>query len=405
MKAIVVFSHLRWNFVHQRPQQLLSRLAQRWRIVFVEEPVPGAEREQLEVFEAAPNVQVWRPRVTGDAPGYHDAHLPTVQKLLTEGMRAHRIADYWLWFYTPMAVPLASCLKPRGIVYDCMDELAYLPGAPRELLQRENLLFKRADLVFTAGRCLYNAKRHRHPDVHCFPGSVDAKHFANPRGEHPLHADIPRPRLGYCGVIDDRINLQLVDGIAKLRPEWNIVMVGPVVKVDTSRLPRRDNVHWLGPQAYDDLPGFISGWDVCLLPYTLGDQTKYISPAKTLEYMACGRPSVSTSIRDIVEPYGHVVRVADTPEGFVDDIEMIMARSPAEQEEHARQLAEIVARTSWDDTADAMAELIAQADDLADSGAALVKPPAQADASEPVPLYIARAAQSVTTSAPAEPGL
>src|SRR5437763_13843470 len=211
MKTLIVFSHLRWNFVYQRPQQLLSRLAKRWHVVFIEEPVPGAEHAQLEVLAAAPNVQVWRPHVTGAAPGFHDEHLPALRKMIADGVRAHGVADYWLWFYTPMAMPLAASLKPRGIVYDCMDELAHLQGAPRELLQRENLLFKRADLVFTAGRSLYNAKRHRHPDVHCFPGSVDAKHFANARGEHPLHAGIPRPRLGYCGVIDDRINLHLID--------------------------------------------------------------------------------------------------------------------------------------------------------------------------------------------------
>jgi glycosyltransferase involved in cell wall biosynthesis len=400
MKALIVFSHLRWNFVWQRPQQLLSRLAKRWRVIFIEEPTPGAPRDVLEVCEAAPNVQIWRPQVTGEAPGFHDDRLPVLQKLVEGGLREHAVSDYWAWFYTPMAVPLASCLKPRGVVYDCVDDFAQLPDAPRQLVQRENALFKRADLVFTAGRSLFNAKRNRHPDVHCFPGSVDAQHFANAQGEHPLHADIPRPRLGYSGVIDDRINLQLIDAIATARPEWNIVMVGPVVKADATKLPRRDNIHWLGPQSYDDLPRLISGWDVCLLPYALGDATKSISPAKTLEYMACGRPAVSTSIRDIVEPWGHLVRVADTPEGFIADIEMLMARTKEQQDEHARQLAQAVAQTSWDRTADGMAELIAQADDLADCSAVFVKPQPTVDEKEPVPLYLANAAQAVGIIAP-----
>jgi glycosyltransferase involved in cell wall biosynthesis len=400
MKAIVVFSHLRWDFIRQRPQQLMSRLARKWRIVFIEEPLPGTQRAKLEVFEGAPGVQVWRPHVPGEAAGLHDDHLPVLQELIESGMRDHGVEDYWLWFYTPMAWPLAARLKPRGIVYDCMDELAHLPGAPRQLLQRENQLFKRADLVFTAGRSLFNAKRHRHPDVHCFPGSVDAWHFAGAHGEHPLHADIPRPRLGYSGVIDERINLGLIDAIATARPEWNIVMVGPVMNIDARQLPRRDNIHWLGPQGYDELPRFISGWDVCLLPYALGDETKSLSPAKTLEYMACGRPAVSTSIRDTVEAYGHVVRVADTPEGFIDDIEMLMARSSDEQEEHSRQLAEIAAGTSWDTTAQSMAELIEQADDLADCGAAFVKPQPAMDEKEPVPLYLVNAAQAAGVIAP-----
>jgi glycosyltransferase involved in cell wall biosynthesis len=301
-----------------------------------------------------------------------------------------------------MAVPLASSLKPRGIVYDCMEELSHLPGAPRQLLQRENALFKMADLVFTAGRSLYHAKRHRHPDVHCFASGVDAKHFADVHGEHPLHADIPRPRLGYCGVIDDRVNLQLVDAIAKARPEWNIVMVGPLVNVDASQLPRRDNIHWLGLQSYEDIPRFISGWDVCLLPYALGDATKYISPAKTLEYMACGRPAVSTSIRDIVEPYGHLVRVADTPEGFIADIEMLMARAPAQEQEHGRQLRQVAANASWDGIVAEMVELIDQADDLADSNAAFVRPQPAVEEQEPVPLYLANAAQALAIVAPAE---
>jgi glycosyltransferase involved in cell wall biosynthesis len=402
MKALVVFSHLRWDFIWQRPQQLLSRLAKKWRVIFIEEPVPGSQRNALEVVEPARGVQVWRPHVTGAAAGFHDDHLPVLQQLVADAMREQAVASYWAWFYTPMAVPLASSLKPRGIVYDCIDDFAQSPDVPRQLVQRENALFKRADLVFTAGRSLYNAKRARHPDVHCFPGSVDARHFANARGEHPLHADIPRPRLGYSGVIDDRINLPLIDAIATARPEWNIVMVGPVVNVDAAKLPRRDNIHWLGAQSYDDLPRFISGWDVCLLPYALGDTTKAISPAKTLEYMACGRPAVSTSIRDIVEPYGHLVRVADTPEGFIADIEMLMARTKEEQQEHARQLAEAVASTSWDDTADRMAELIEQADDLADCGAVFVKPQPTVHEKEPVPLYLANAAQAVGIVAPVD---
>jgi glycosyltransferase involved in cell wall biosynthesis len=220
-------------------------------------------------------------------------------------------------------------------------------------------------------------------------------------GEHPLHADIPRPRLGYCGVIDERINLDLVDAIAKARPEWNIVMVGPTAKIDPEQLPRRDNIHWLGQQSYDDLPRFIKGWDVCLMPFALNDATKFISPTKTLEYMACGRPSVSTSIRDVVEPYGHVVRIADTPEGFIADCEMIMARTPAEQEEHARELAAIVARTSWDRTADAMAELIEQADELAQS-VAFVKSQPAADEAAAMPRHLADAGRAVSKVAPVE---
>ncbi|HUR90302.1 MAG TPA: glycosyltransferase, partial [Ramlibacter sp.] len=356
---------------------------------------------ELEIFEPAPGVQVWRPHVKGESYGFHDDHLATMQEMVGDEARERGISDYWLWFYTPMALPFANGLKPRGVVYDCMDELSHFKGAPRQLVQRENALFKMADLVFTGGRSIYNAKRSRHPDVHCFPSSVDAKHFEDTVGEHPLHADIPHPRLGYCGVIDERINLDLVDAIAKARPEWNIVMVGPTAKIAADDLPRGDNIHWLGQQSYDDLPKFMKGWDVCLMPFALNDATKFISPTKTLEYMACGRPSVSTSIRDVVEPYGHVVRIADTPEGFIADCEMIMARTPQEREQHAREVAAIVANTSWDKTADAMAELIAQADELAQSEEFVNSQPAL-DVHHQVPRNLADGSQAEAKVAPAE---
>jgi glycosyltransferase involved in cell wall biosynthesis len=399
METLVVFSHLRWNFVYQRPQHLLSRLAARWRVIFIEEPMLKAERNELEFLQPAPGVEVWRPHVTGDAPGFHDDNLPAMQKLVADAMRQKKVSDYWVWFYTPMAVPLATGLKPRGVVYDCMDELAAFKNAPRQLIQRENALFKMADLVFTGGRSIYNAKKSRHPDVHCFPSSVDAKHFAKASGDHPLQKDIPRPRLGYCGVIDERINLHLIDEIAKARPEWEIVMVGPTAKIDAADLPRRDNIHWLGQQSYDDLPAFISGWDVCLMPFALNDATKFISPTKTLEYMACGRPSVSTSIRDVVEPYGHLVCIADTPEGFVTDCETILNRTKEEQAEHAKALAEVVARTSWDSTAHAMAVLISQADEALDAANEFVESQPVTDDSAPRNLADASGAGSVVAKA------
>ena len=399
MKSLVVFSHLRWNFVYQRPQHLMSRLAQRWRVIFVEEPVLNSERNELERFKPAEGVEVWRPHVTGDAPGFHDDHLPVLQRLLAGSMREQAVTNYWIWFYTPMALPLATELTPRGVVYDCMDELTAFKNAPRQLVQRENALFKMADLVFTGGRSLYNAKKGRHPDVHCFPSSVDAKHFSKLTQDHPLQSDLARPRLGYCGVIDERINLDLIAGVAQARPDWEIVMVGPTAKVEPSLLPRRSNIHWLGQQSYDDLPAFISGWDVCLMPFALNEATRYISPTKTLEYMACGRPSVSTSIRDVVEPYGHLVHIADTPEGFVAACSEIMERTRKEQAAHAQALAEVVARTSWDSTAQAMAELIAQADEALQGETTLVQ--GQPTANDSAPLNLADARQAVSLVVPA----
>jgi glycosyltransferase involved in cell wall biosynthesis len=390
MKSLIVFSHLRWNFVYQRPQHLLSRMASRWPVIFIEEPVPGAPETRLEKFAPAPGVEVWRPHVTGTVAGFHDDHLPELRRLLASAVQERQPIDYWLWFYTPMALPLAAQLSPRGVVYDCMDELSAFRNAPRQLMQRENALFTMANLVFTGGRSLYNAKRERHADVHCFPSSVDARHFSRAATDHPLQAHLPHPRLGYCGVIDERIDLALIEGVARARPNWQIVMVGPTAKIDSSELPRAANIHWLGQQSYDDLPALISGWDVCLLPFALNDSTRFISPTKTLEYMACGRPCVSTAIRDVVEPYGHVVPIEADAAGFVRACDAILARTPDKVAAHAQAVAAIISRTSWDATASAMCTLIEQADaalegdidsqpaspgasdlDLADAGAAV----------------------------------
>ena len=361
MPTIIVFSHLRWNFVYQRPQHLLSRLARHYQIIFMEEPVPNGD-DFLEHIRPAPNVEVLRPHVASSAPGFHDDHLPVLQSQLADFLRERGVEDYLIWFYTPMALPLASGLQPRAIIYDCMDELSAFMHAPRQLIQRENALYQQADLVLTGGPSLYRSKRERHANVHCFSSSVDAAHFAPVAGgvisDHPAQAGLPRPRLGYCGVIDERIDLDLIAAMADIHPDWQIVMVGPVVKINHERLPRRSNIHWLGQQSYEDLPQFMSGWDVCLLPFALNDATRFISPTKTLEYMAAGRPSVSTRIRDVAVPYGHVVVIADTALEFIDACAALMAEPQAQKAWRAEQMRDIVAGTSWDKTAEAIHGLI-----------------------------------------------
>ena len=357
MPTIIVFSHLRWNFVYQRPQHLLSRLAKHYQVIFMEEPVPNGH-DFLEHLTPAPNIEVLRPHVASSVPGFHDDHLPVLQGQLADFLRERGIEDYLVWFYTPMALPLAAELAPRAVVYDCMDELSAFLHAPRQLIQRENALYQQADLVLTGGPSLYRSKRERHGNVHCFSSSVDAAHFASGAQEgvpeHPLQAELPHPRLGYCGVIDERIDLGLIAALADAHPEWQLVMVGPVVKISPEQLPQRANIHWLGQQRYGDLPYFMAGWDVCLMPFALNDATRFISPTKTLEYMAAGKPAVSTRIRDVAEPYGHVVEIADTPEQFVAACERLLGEAEAAKAERLAQMQAIVAATSWDATADAI---------------------------------------------------
>ena len=293
----------------------------------------------------------------------------TIQRLLLNNLIAdYEISDYILWYYTPMALEFSRHLTPAITVFDCMDELAAFAGAPREMKEREAEMLRRADIVFTGGQSLYEAKKDRHSDIHCFPSSVDVPHFAKARtmrDDAPDQAGIPHPRLGYCGVIDERMDLALIEGVARARPDWHVVMVGPVVKIDPATLPTLPNIHYLGGKKYSDLPRYLGAWDVAILPFAHNDSTRFISPTKTPEYLAGGKPVVSTSITDVVRPYGEmkVVRIADTVETFVAAAESAMnedAKSPAWRATVDAMLSQM----SWDLTWQKMAWLMA--DKMAD---------------------------------------
>lgn len=362
-QALIVFSHLRWNFVYQRPQHLLTRLAAERRVIFLEEPDGSTHpRAYLQRSSPEPNVLVCKPCTPSAQPGYHAEQLPHLTELVQQLLQDLRLKEYIGWFYTPMALPLAEKLSPQGVVYDCMDELSAFLNAPREVKQREAELLKVADIVFTGGPSLYRAKKDRHPNVYCFPSSVDRDHFSNCQGEDdpPEQREIPHPRLGYFGVIDERIDLSLLDHLAQVHPEWHLVMVGPVVKIDSSLLPRRSNIHYLGQQQYVDLPRYVAGWDLCLLPFAMNEATRFISPTKTLEYMAAGKQIVGTPITDIAEPYGEIVFLGTTPEEFVACCEKAMSQSGAERKRREAAMHEVLSRTSWDATVDAMNSILIQ---------------------------------------------
>lgn len=364
MDTVIVFSHLRWNFVFQRPQQLLSRMAERQNIIFFEEPVFTDGEAFIDITEPLPNLQVWRPHTASPALGFHDEQLPYLKPLLAEGIRDAQLRDYVVWFYTPMALPLAQSLTPKAIIYDCMDELSAFLNAPRQLLQRETALLKIADLVFTGGPSLYEAKKDRSEHVYCFPSSVDAAHFARGQAGQPEageQAALPHPRLGFFGVIDERVDLALIDTLALQKPEWQIVLVGPVVKIDPAQLPQRANIHYFGQQDYVRLPEFLAGWDVCLLPFARNAATRFISPTKTLEYMAAERPIVSTPITDVAQPYGDIVYLGDSHAEFLAACETALAASEQERSARTAKMRTVLTRTSWDATVEAMLELITQA--------------------------------------------
>jgi glycosyltransferase involved in cell wall biosynthesis len=356
---LVCLSHLRWDFVYQRPQHLLSRFACHGRVYFVEEPIFDDGETRLDVSRRDDGVYVVVPRLSHGA--YDAQTLDAVQRQMIDQLfREQQIHEHLLWYYTPMAVAWTSHLKPLATIYDCMDELSAFKGAPRALTVREEELFTRADLVFTGGQSLYEAKRDCHPNIYPFPSSIDAAHFVRARSidwEPEDQREIPHPRLGFFGVIDERMDIELLAGVAAARPDWQLVVIGPVVKIDEADLPKRPNIHYLGGKQYSELPAYLAGWDVALLPFALNESTRFISPTKTPEYLSAGRPVVSTSIRDVVRPYGqlNLVRIADTVEEFVTACADAMGE---DAEKRMREVDAFLAETSWDRTWGRMSELI-----------------------------------------------
>ncbi|MED5618947.1 glycosyltransferase [Ideonella sp. BN130291] len=389
---LIVFSHLRWDFVFQRPQHLLSRIAHQHRVIFIEEPIyqPDAT-PHFEVLDPCDNVRVLRPISNVEAPGFHDDQLAVLKPLVKQMLQDEDLEDYLVWFYTPMALPLLAGLNPEAVIYDCMDELSLFKGAPKQMRQRESALLKRADLVLTGGPSLYENKRDLNPNVHCLPSSVDAAHYAPERitqahqeylAAEQLQGHILAPRIGFFGVIDERLDLDLIARLAESRPDWHVVMVGPVVKVDPAALPQRDNIHWLGQQTYARLPALVAGWDVCILPFALNEHTRFISPTKTLEYLAAEKPVVSTPVNDVVGMYGQVVRIAASPEEFVAACDAALQETPAARADRLAQGAATVARYSWDESARTVLRLMDEA--VARAAAAQASADA-ADDEEPQP--------------------
>ena len=357
---LLCFSHLRWNFVYQRPQHLLTRFARERRVFFVEEPIADATEPRLDISSQA-GVTVVVPHLPPRLDSSTGSRLQ--QMLLGRLLREHQIVHPILWYYTPLALEWTRDVEAKTIVFDCMDELSAFAHAPASLLSLEQELLDRADLVFTGGESLYEAKRRRHPRVHLFPSSVDRAHFAQarmPLADPADQADLPHPRVGFFGVIDERMDLDLLAGLARLRPDWHQILVGPVVKIDPASLPTASNIHYLGMKSYDELPAYLAGWDVAYLPFARNDATRFISPTKTPEYLAAGRPVVSTSIADVVRPYGErgLVTIADTPEDCATALD---ASRTSCGDAWLRRVDDYLSNLSWDRTYAAMSRLVADA--------------------------------------------
>lgn len=363
-ELMICFSHLRWNFVYQRPQHLMSRFARKYDLIFFEEPVHDATEPWLERRAERGGLTVLVPHLPrdGDAnaimKGQLDEHLATLGR-----------EPAVLWYYTPMSVPISAHLPRRLTVYDCMDELSAFRGAPPEMLLMERRLMEKADIVFTGGVSLYEAKRALHPNVHAFCSSVDIAHFARARTVQTPPADqavIPEPRFGFHGVIDERMDLELVEAVARACPEWHLVFVGPVVKIDPEMLPDLPNVHYLGAKQYDELPSYLAGWQAAIMPFAMNESTRFISPTKTPEYLAGGRAVISTPVTDVARAYGNnaAVHIASRPDEFVEAMRAALAMW---REDVCRLADMALADMSWETTWEQMHALMEKATTLGKS--------------------------------------
>lgn len=358
---LLCFSHLRWDFVYQRPNHLMTRAARGRRVYFVEEPLLGNFAPSYRIERRGDGLRIvlpYLPYGLDEAATDRELEMLVRRLFAAEDIR-HPIA----WYYTPMALPFTRWLSAQLTVYDAMDELSGFLGAPHRLSALESELLDRAAVVFTGGHSLYAAKRTRHSNVHPMPSAVDAPHFAAARSltaEPADQAEIPRPRVGWFGVIDERMDMQLLDRAAALRPDWSFVLVGPVVKIDAATVPQHANVTLLGAKPYAQLPGYIAGWDVAMMPFARNEATRFISPTKTLEYLAAGRPVVSTSIHDVVTPFAEMglVRIADDAHAFVRAIEEALQENPVARQ---RKADAYLSNVSWDATWERMEQLIAGA--------------------------------------------
>jgi glycosyltransferase involved in cell wall biosynthesis len=348
---LVCFSHLRWGFVFQRPNHLLSRFSKHQRVFFIEEPIFHDGEDKLQIENYNENLFVITPHIKGGLPEdeVHNRQRKFINKLFTN----MNIDKYFSWYYTPMALPFTDHLSPDVVVYDCMDELSAFKFAPPQLAFLEKKLLKKADVVFTGGQSIYEAKKDTHHNIYAFPSSIDKHHFGKARKikqdpEDQKH--IPHPRFGFFGVIDERFDIELIDAVAKAKPEWQFILLGPIVKIDPESLPKYSNVHYLGGKKYEELPDYLAGWDIAMVAFAMNESTKFISPTKTPEYLAAGKPVISTPIRDVVRPYGDnkLVHIVSTPNEFIKAAEKELGKK--RKASWLKKVDDFLLYNSWDRT-------------------------------------------------------
>lgn len=358
---LICFSHLRWDFVYQRPQHLLSRFAADTTVFFIEEPMfSDTDRPHYVFSEKQPGLCVVVPHLPH---GLDEAGVNAELANLLDGfVGTKNLNDTAFWYYTPMALSFSAHIKPAVTIFDCMDELSAFKFAPQKLKDLEQELLNRADIVFTGGVSLYEAKKSRHVNIHAFPSSIDFEHFSKARNGIAVPEDqitIKGPSFGFYGVVDERFDIDLLRNAAALRPEWQFVIIGPIVKIDPADLPQAANIHYLGGRDYKQLPAYLKAWDVAFIPFAMNDSTRFISPTKTPEYLAAGKPVISTPIHDVIYPYGDqkLIHIASNAEQFVEAGDQILAEK-SDSAPWLERVDRFLQGNSWDQTYRAMKSLI-----------------------------------------------
>lgn len=338
---MIVFCHLRWQFVYQRPQHIISRMAKTMRVLFIEEPLPFNENEpsgNLMIINEM--LHVLQPNVK---------NIKSIADIIPDYVLNRQIPIGW--FYSAAFCPLLETIDFENVVYDCMDELSLFKNAPLQLIHQEKYLMSKADIIFTGGKSLYESKKQYHTNVYCFPSSVDKSHFAKALNGIAIPDDIAQitsPIVGYFGVIDERINLHLLEETAEKLPNVSFVMIGPLAKIEATDLPRITNIHYLGMKTYAELPHYLKAFDIAMMPFALNDATKYISPTKTLEYMAANKPIISTKIMDVMRDYSLCISLIETADEFCEAIQLCLDKTDrlSMEIEYDR----VLNKTSWDVT-------------------------------------------------------
>jgi glycosyltransferase involved in cell wall biosynthesis len=357
---LICFSHLRWNFVYQRPQHILSRFSNQYVTYYVEEFIINDQEDGFDMYKTKENVLVVTPHLNSATFSENDKNL-RVNKVIKNLFAEEEIKDYMFWYYTPMALAFTKSFRPKVIIFDCMDELSAFKFAPQELKTFEQELLDSADIVFTGGNSLYEAKKNQHHNIFSFPSSIDKTHFSQARQVITQPEDqknIPYPRLGFFGVIDERFDIDLIEQAATLKPDWQFVLIGPVVKIDPATLPKNSNIHYLGGKSYQELPIYLSGWDISMIPFAINESTKYISPTKTPEYLAAGKPVVSSAINDVVYPYGenNLVHIVNDAFELIEKASEELALK--DKSEWLERVDDYLDDISWDLTCSKMQKLV-----------------------------------------------